>query len=82
MTPTVFTATGLGILCLTIDFNQELAANDALQRTGAERCGFMSHWLSNTIGFGECPLPAPVAELVRWANSVFLAENLGNGDEH
>ena len=41
------------------------AANKALQRTGAGRFSFASHWFCNIIGFGGAALPAPVAELGR-----------------
>ena len=41
--------------------------NKALQRTGADRFSFMSHWFYNIIGFGGAALPAPVAELDRSA---------------
>ena len=36
-----------------------------LQRTGAERCDFMSHRYHYSVGFGQRPLPAPVAEYCR-----------------
>jgi hypothetical protein len=37
--------------------------NKALQRTGAMRFSFMTHWFCSIIGFGGCALSAPVAEL-------------------
>jgi hypothetical protein len=40
-------------------------SNKALQRTGAERFCFMSHWFFSIIGFGGRALPAPVADLWR-----------------
>jgi hypothetical protein len=42
-----------------------MTANKLLQRTGAERCGSMSHRYHYTVGFGQRPLPAPVAEYFR-----------------
>jgi hypothetical protein len=43
----------------------ERSPNHLLQRTGAERCGFMSHRYHYSVGFGQRPLPAPVAEYCR-----------------
>jgi hypothetical protein len=42
-----------------------VGGNKALQRTGAIRFSFVSHWFYNLIGFGGRALPAPVAELGR-----------------
>jgi hypothetical protein len=42
-----------------------LMPNKTLQRTGAMRFSFTSHWFYIIIGFSGRALPAPVAELGR-----------------
>ena len=45
----------------------ERTANKLVQRTGAQRCDFMSHEFYNIFGSGQSPLSAPVGELFRSA---------------
>src|SRR6059036_2628584 len=47
------------------DHEQLWLTYKALQRAGARRFSFMSHWFYNIISFGGRARPAPVAELGR-----------------